>query len=125
MEMRPVRKILQIVSALLPSVLLGSVVLAAVLHVPADYATVTEALRRASAGDTVQLASGTYRESVTISFPLTLRGDPARPATVTLEASLYPRTHLRPAITANASSQTGSVVVEGITIVNAGVEMTL
>ena len=69
--MRPVRKILQIVSVLLPSVLLGSVVFAAVLHVPADYATVTEALRRASAGDTVQLAAGVYRESVEISFPLT------------------------------------------------------
>ncbi|MBD3219933.1 hypothetical protein GF314_01715 [bacterium] len=52
---------------------LGSVA-AATLEVPAQYATVQDAVDAAAPGDTVQVAAGTYAEQVVITTPLVLRG---------------------------------------------------
>jgi len=57
------------------------------IHVPADQATIAEALAVASAQDTVLVASGTY-SSVDLELPdqVTLRGESGDPADVLLDA---------------------------------------
>jgi len=59
---------------------------AAVLQVPADYATIADAIAAASAGDEIELAPGVYAESPTVSKPLTIRG--AEGATIAGSLSL-------------------------------------
>jgi len=51
---------------------------AAVLHVPADFGSISDAVNAASQGDTIEVAAGIYYEAVTIAGrALTLRGSGA------------------------------------------------
>ena len=47
--------------------------LALIIHVPADYETISAALENAPDDAIVELAEGVYRESLVIERPLTLR----------------------------------------------------
>lgn len=47
---------------------------AAVLNVPGGYATIQSAIDSASAGDTVQVAAGTYYENITLKDGITVQG---------------------------------------------------
>ena len=49
---------------------------AEVLHVPADFATISDAVDSATPGDVILVAPGTYRESVIVDVPdVTVRGE--------------------------------------------------
>ncbi len=54
--------------------LLPSIALAATYSVPGNYATISEAIANASAGDTIVVDGGTYREHVVVNKGLTLLG---------------------------------------------------
>ena len=57
------------------AVLLGSVLAyTETLHVPQGYPTIQAAIDAAELGDTLVIASGEYREDLSIDFPLTIRG---------------------------------------------------
>jgi hypothetical protein len=58
----------------------AAVVSGATLHVPRDHKTIQAALDAATPGDTIEVAAGTYRESIKLKERVTLRssGDDAR-----------------------------------------------
>ena len=58
--------------ALLAITFVAGPTVAAVRHVPADYATIQAAITAAAAGDTVLVAPGLYREHVMLDKPVTL-----------------------------------------------------
>ncbi|MCB2211059.1 T9SS type A sorting domain-containing protein [bacterium] len=61
---------------------------ATVINVPADYNTINQAIDNAVAGDTVQVAPGTYTESVDFDGKeLVVQGDINNPAAVVIDAS--------------------------------------
>jgi hypothetical protein len=47
---------------------------AATINVPADFGTIQQAINTASAGDTIEIAAGTYNENITINKQLTIQG---------------------------------------------------
>lgn len=55
-------------------ILSASSAFAATINVPGDYATIQDAIDNAAPYDTIQVAAGTYNESITINIPLTLQG---------------------------------------------------
>lgn len=55
---------------------------AATINVPADYATITLAITAASNGDTIQVAAGTYSESITVNRQVTIQGAGASTTTI-------------------------------------------
>src|SRR5580693_7741583 len=61
-------------AAVLVSCTLTTVASASTLTVPAPYTTIQAAVKAASPGDTIQVAAGTYTESVIITISLTING---------------------------------------------------
>jgi parallel beta-helix repeat protein len=59
---------------------------AAVLHVPADYATIQAAIDASTAGDTILVAPGTYVERLTIAKDVTVESD-AGPETTIIDGA--------------------------------------
>ena len=59
-----------------------SITQAAVLNVPGDYATIQSAIDAASAGDTVEVSSGTYVENITLKNGVTVQGSGAETCTL-------------------------------------------
>ena len=54
--------------------LITKTIYAVTIHVPADKPSIQEAIDSAKLGDTVQVASGEYRESISISKDISLIG---------------------------------------------------
>ena len=46
------------------------------INVPGDYATIQAAINAASAGDTINVAAGTYAGGIVVNKPVTILGDP-------------------------------------------------
>lgn len=79
----------RVLAAAIALALLGGFVLAAppavagtTIRVPEEYSTIQAAVDAASSGDVIDIAPGTYRETITIDRSVTLRGrayDPANP----------------------------------------------
>ena len=76
---------LVLVSALGAVILPVSPVHAATINVPGDYATIQAAINAAGAGDTINVAAGTYTESLTINKALRIQG--AGSATTTINGA--------------------------------------
>ena len=83
-----------------------SAALVVVIQVPGEYATITEALAAAPAGAIIEIAAGTYAESLVINAPVSLR--PAGSG----EVLLAPETD-EPVI---AVMDTEAVTIEGLSI---------
>ena len=79
---------------------------ATTINVPSDNATIQQAIDFASPGDTINVAAGTYPESLVIGKGLTLHGATG--------AIINPATG--PGIQINASSNNSAVTIEGFTI---------
>jgi Right handed beta helix region len=86
------------------------------IRVPEDYSTIQAAVDAASSGDVIDVAPGTFRETITIDRSITLRGrvyDPARPgmnttivdgggsSVITIASGISPRPVLIGLIVAN------------------------
>lgn len=70
------------------------------LSVPGDYSMIQEAINAASAGDTVEIASGTFIENIVTTVPLTIQGSgpgtvisPASGVAVTLASGMDSENH--------------------------------
>ncbi len=61
------------------------------LTVPDQYPTIGAAVNAASAGDTIFVESGVYRENVQITKPLTLEGQSSANTTIIGKRRLTPR----------------------------------
>jgi len=97
---------------------LGCAGVATELVVPTNFPTIGEAVRAAAPGDVIRLRSGTYKEAVHLSVPLTLRGDLGNPGSVIVQAPSF----LTPAISVNTGTQTGTTTIEGLTVTGAAAE---
>ena len=99
--------------ALLSVVLGSSGATADTIPFPGSYPTIQAAIDRAPDGSVIQLAPGHYHELLTlygITHGLTLRGDPANPASVILDGDGQLDSVLR------ISGSSSALVIEGITI---------
>ncbi len=58
---------------ILPALVSPSLLIAATIHVPADHETIRSAINAAEAGDTIEVAAGTYRERLVLKPGITVR----------------------------------------------------
>ncbi len=64
------------------SLFLSSLIFAAIINVPAEYATIQAGIDAASFGDTVRVAVGTYVENISLKSGIILEGAEAIATTI-------------------------------------------
>ncbi len=113
--------------AALSAPLVSSLATAAVLHVPADHATIQAAIDAAQDGDTVSVARGVYVEalviagkSVTLVSPYAESGDPADRRHTVIDGGVYGQADLvrQDAAITVAADAGAKTRIEGFTIRN-------
>jgi len=76
------KKLVGLLGIVFMSILTVSMVHAAILNVPGQYATIQSAIKAAASGDTVQVAAGTYYENISLENGVTVQGSGAESCTL-------------------------------------------